>query len=166
MNAFEKWQVINDLIGNVLLFATLIIAGLIGFKQMRISAEQTQINQRLLDLEYELSIDLEYDRDKKVVVLWNRGRRNIYFGGVRFGGSGPLEPSPRQITVGGKYEIRPHQDFEELAGSDGGFDQDVDFYLMDERRLKYLLRVPTSIQNRHGKLYSVDFRKGAAEKVD
>ncbi len=166
MNALEKWQLFNGVIANVLLLGTIIVAAYIGFKQVEISTQQTQINQKLLDLEYEMSVDLEYDQQKKVLILWNKSKHNIYYGGVRFGGSGPLEPSPRQISVGGKYEIHRHQDFEELAGSEGGYEEDVIFYLMDERRVKYLLRIPISIRNQGGKLSSIDIRKGAPEKTD
>ena len=62
MNCFEKWQVLNGAIANILLFGTLFVAAIIGFKQMKIVRQQTRINQKLLDLEYELSLDLEYDQ--------------------------------------------------------------------------------------------------------
>lgn len=166
MSAFEKWQLINSAIGNILLLGTVLIAAYIGFKQMKISRQQTQINQALLDLEYELSIDVEYDQQKKVLILWNKSRHNIYFGGARFGGSGPLEPSPRQIPIGGRQEIRRHQDYDELAPSEGGWEENVDLYLMDERRQKYIVQAHVSTQNRNGKLFSIDIRRGAAQKTE
>jgi len=35
-----------------------------------------------LDVEYELSVDIDYDETKKLLILWNRSRHNIYFDGV------------------------------------------------------------------------------------
>ena len=166
MSCFEKWQVLNGAAANMLLFGTLLVAAIIGFKQMKIARQQTQINQKLLDLEYELSLDVEYDQQRKLLILWNRGRHNVYFGGVRFGGSGPLEPAPRQIPVGGKHEIHRHQDYDELAPPEGGYQEDVDLYLMDERHEKYMLQVHVSTHNRNGKLFSIDIRKAVPQKAE
>ena|SRR6202171_6169859 len=166
MSGFEKWQAVNGVITNILLLGTLLGAWLFGFKQTEIAQKQTEINQKLLDLEYELSVDLEYDKERKVFILSNRGRHSIYFGGVRFAGSGPLEPSPHQIAVGGKQEIRRHQDYDELTPAEGGYSEDVSFYLMDERRETYIVRAEVSTRSQGGRVVTLNIRKGAPEKAN
>jgi len=130
-------------------------------KQAEISAQQTQINQKVLDLEYNLSVDLDYDQQKKCFVLSNRSRRNVFYGGTRFGGTGPLEDALRQITPGGTMEIHRQQSYEEFVPTEGGFQEDVSLYLMDERNQKYVLTVNVSVQMREGKMSVIDVRKGA-----
>jgi hypothetical protein len=55
MSAFEKWQAFNGVASNALLLARLLAAAYIGLKQAEISVQQTQINQKLLHLEYSFS---------------------------------------------------------------------------------------------------------------
>ncbi len=40
VSAFEKWQVINGAIQNMLLLGTVVLAGYIGLKQTDITAQQ------------------------------------------------------------------------------------------------------------------------------
>jgi hypothetical protein len=165
MSGFEKWQVVNLVVANVLLLGAVVGAWYVGLKQTSIARQQAEINRRLLELEYELSIDIDYDKERKVFILSNRSRHSVYFGGVRFGGTGPLETIPQAIPVGGKYEITRHQDYDQLAPSNGGWTEDVNFYLMDERREKFIVRAEVSTRNQNGKLSELRIRKTAPEKV-
>jgi len=166
MSASEIWSVVNAIIGNCLLLAAVLAAFYVGLKQNEISARQTQISERLFDLEYELSIDLNYDIERKVFTLENRSKHNIYYGGVRFSGSGPLEEKPREIPVGGKQEIRRHQDYNELAPAEGVYSEPVNFYLMDQRKVKYILHAEVSVRNQAGKVQSVDIRRSSPTKEE
>ena len=166
MSTFEKWQALNLVLTNILFLGTMLGAWYFGFKQTNIARQQTEINRRLFELEHELSVDVDYNKDRKVLILSNRGRHGIYFGGVRFGGSGPLEASPVAIPVGGKHEIRRHQDYDELAPTDGGFTENVDLYLMDGRREKFILQAEVFTRNQGGKLFAMDIRKNAPAKSD
>jgi len=153
-------------LANVFLFGTMLGAWYFGLKQTDIARQQTEINRRLFELEYELSIDVDYDKERKMLILSNRSRHSIYFGGVRFAGAGPLEPTPRQIPAGRKHEIRRHQDYDELAPAEGGFTENVDFYLIDGRHQKFILQTEVSTRNHNGKLFEIDIRKNAPEKAD
>ncbi len=154
-SAFEKWQVVSGVIQNVLLLGTVLLAAYIGLKQTDIAAQQTRISQQLLDLEYELSVYLEYQSADQKLLLHNQGKHNIYLGGVNLKGRQRemYDPS-RLIAVGGSHYI-----------PQGQFTIDLDLYLSDERRLKYVLHSRLILDKTSGSL-NVMIQPSATERFD
>ena len=101
MTAFEKWQLVNMTFQSALLTGTFVAAFYIGRKQTEISARQTEISQRLLDLGYGVSVPITYDLPNKRFVFKNNGRHNIYLAGGRANPIGKLLLTPPPlISVG------------------------------------------------------------------
>jgi hypothetical protein len=77
----QKWTVVNGVNGIVqseLLLATVLFVAYIGFKQTDIATKQTQINEQLLNLEYELSVALEWQPAEQKLILHNQGKHSSW----------------------------------------------------------------------------------------
>ena len=99
MSKFEKWQVGIGIGQSVILFSTFIAALFIGIKQ-------NQINQNLLDLQFNVSIEITYDHAQQHFNIHNKGQNNIWLWGSKLNGAEvALEKEPRQITPGGFYYV-------------------------------------------------------------
>ena len=164
-SVFEKWQVVSGVIQNVLLLGTVLLAAYIGLKQTDIAAQQTRISQQLLDLEYELSVYLEYQSADQKLILHNQGKHNIYLGGVNLKSRQRemYDPS-RLIAVGGSHYIQT-QKLDSLPPAQGQFAIDLDVYLSDERRLKYVLHSRLILDKTSGSL-NVMIQTSATERFD
>jgi hypothetical protein len=165
MNAFEKWQFVIFCMNTAILLIGTLSAVYIGFKQNEISSKQTKINEQLLDLEYEISVEVNYRLPDKKILLFNRGRHNIYFGGGKFGDDPPdLRTPPAQIAVGGTHFIST-EDPAKFVPAAGNARKQIpcDIYLLDERGTKYVLHSVLTVHQEDDKV-DISFRTSAPEK--
>src|SRR5437879_4463532 len=97
MSRFEKWQVVNGVIQNVLLLATLSFACYLGFRQ-------ANINDMLIDLQYAVSVQVTYDPAGSKLNITNTGVGNVFFWGVKFEDEAPkMEANPRVLAQGASF---------------------------------------------------------------
>lgn len=97
MTAFEKWQVIIGITSACLLLAAFLGALLVGLRQ-------NEINQRLLDLQYNVSVDITYDSSR--LNISNKSTTNLFLWGAKTGSNeAVMEDQPRLISPGGYYYI-------------------------------------------------------------
>jgi hypothetical protein len=166
VGAFEKWIVFNGTIQNVLLLGTVLFAAYIGFKQTDIASKQTQISEQLLNLEYELSVALEWQAADQKLILHNQGKHNIYIGGTNLIGiEKQVYNPPRLIAVGSSHYIQTANLDTVVPPAQGRFALDVDIYLLDERRLKYVMHSHIILDKTKGTL-NVAIQPSGTERSD
>jgi len=153
MNTFEKWQALTSLAQAVIaaatlfvLFLTLMAAVYLGFEQAAISRRQTEINETLLELRYSVSLVVQFDDKAHSFNLVNSGETNVYWSGIKIGDSPPEIRTPPRLILprGGSHTINidwaeADKLIKELAASRSVVDIPCEFYLIDERNLKYVL---------------------------
>ena len=104
MSAFEKWQVVVNIVQSAVLLATFLGALYIGLKQSDISVKQNEINQTLLDLNYSPSVEITYS-DKRINIV-NKGKTNLRTWGSQLNnGIRSIDKEGRLVTPGGSYYL-------------------------------------------------------------
>jgi hypothetical protein len=145
MTAFEKWQALNGAIQNMLLLGTYSFAAYIGFKQTEISSKQTEIYQRLIDLQYAISITVAYEESTKRIIIGNNSHTNIYLGGYWLDDLEPvMQPELRVMAPGQAHHINT-EDLDKYILSRRAPEAPqvnvvVKLFIMDERNTKYIIR--------------------------
>lgn len=110
---FEKWQVVNSAIQNMLILGTLIFACYIGFRQADISShqasiseKQTAISETLIDLQYAVSVHCTYNPSDKRLTMLNAGQGNVFFWGMKFDDAPrKMEADPRVLAQGSTFAL-------------------------------------------------------------
>ena len=116
-----------------LVFATLLSAVYIGFKQ-------NEINQNLLDLHYALSIEVTYQDGR--IIIYNKGQSNIFLWGDKIGEKPSIEQRPRLITPAGSYYLLTaelEQKARPALGNNGKAEIPFEIYITDEKQRKFVV---------------------------
>jgi len=171
MSANHKWQTFNGIIQNFLLFATILVAAKVGFKQVEISARQTEISERLLDLEYAISVAVVWQSPKFIIL--NFSRTNVAFGGFQILEAPPpalLNP-PRLIPPGGQHYLNMKPEFEKgvrekITKAPGTVNVPIDFYFVDARQTKFVLHTNLACELDSGSQLTIAIQPGLPEKRD
>lgn len=109
MTAFEKWQVGLGVLTACILLAAALLAFYVGLKQ-------NEINERLLDLNYVVSLEITHVPGQ--IRVRNKGKTNVALWGSKIRDRRALiEDDPRTITPGGFYYLHS-QDVETALAKD------------------------------------------------
>ena len=135
INSFESWQVVVGIINACILLAAFLGALYIGLKQ-------NEINQNLLDLHLQVSVEITYS-NKRINTI-NKGQTNLFLWGTRLNNDAKtLEKQPRLVTPGGSYYILAN-DLDTELKQKLPKDQDVwvpfEVYLSNQNSKKYIVK--------------------------
>jgi len=149
LSNFERWQVGLSGIQTILLVVATIAAIYIGL-------QQSQINQRLYELNFSVAIEVTHDSQSGQLNIFNKGRENIWLYGTKLGSSPKsVEKDGRLIAPGGSYYLltdKLQQEVLQKVGEKGDIHEFFNIYLKDATLRPYTVSVILFIQVSDGEM--------------
>jgi len=136
LNLFEKMQVRLGVAQILILTFTLIAAVYIGF-------QQNSINQKLYDLNFNVSLEVTYDNKQLNII--NKGKENVWIWGTKLADNPKnIERDSRLIPPGGFYYMlatRLELDLIKNIGINGEIRLPLEVYIESANQRRYVVKL-------------------------
>ena len=142
---FEKWQIGIGIAQTIILLITV-------FTALRIGLTQNKINQKLLNLNYIPSVEVNYE-NKQINVI-NKGQTNLFLWGTQLADAEKsLESASRLVTPNGSYYLLTDKLEAKIIKNIGANGQEViplNIFIETQNEKKYVIKVLLFIKVREG----------------